>query len=59
MGATPVRALNSIKRDGIGGVANNPIEWFTAQSSGLLPASYLPGRFRGWSNHIVIGLSFM
>ena len=26
MGVTPVRALNSIKPDGIGGVANNPVE---------------------------------
>ena len=28
MGVTPVRALNSIKRDGIGGVANNPVEFW-------------------------------
>ena len=26
MGVSPVRALNSIKRDGVGGVANNPVE---------------------------------
>ena len=26
MGVTPVGALNSIKPDGIGGVANNPVE---------------------------------
>jgi hypothetical protein len=26
MGVIPVCALNSIKRDGIGGVANNPVE---------------------------------
>ena len=26
MGVAIVRALNSIKRDGIGGVANNPVE---------------------------------
>ena len=25
MGVSPVRALNSIKRDGIGGVADNPV----------------------------------
>ena len=25
MGVTPVCALNTIKRDGIGGVANNPV----------------------------------
>ena len=28
MGVTPVRALNSIKPDGIGGVANNPVEFW-------------------------------
>ena len=27
MGVTPVRALNSIKRDGIGRVTNNPVEF--------------------------------
>ena len=27
MGVTPVLALNSIKPDGIGGVANNPVEF--------------------------------
>ena len=26
MGVTPVRALNSVKPDGIRGVANNPVE---------------------------------
>ena len=26
MGVTPVRAFNSIKHGGIGGVANNPVE---------------------------------
>ena len=28
MGVTPVRALNSIKRDRIGRVANNPVEFW-------------------------------
>ena len=28
MGVTPVRALDSIKPDGIGGVANNPVEFW-------------------------------
>ena len=28
MGITPVRALNSKKVDGIGGVANNPVEFW-------------------------------
>ena len=28
MGVTPVRALNSIKRGGIRGVANNPVEFW-------------------------------
>ena len=28
MGVAPVRALNSIKSDGIGGVANNPVEFW-------------------------------
>ena len=28
MSVTPVRALNSIKPDGVGGVANNPVEFW-------------------------------
>ena len=28
MGVTPICALNSIKPDGIGGVANNPVEFW-------------------------------
>ena len=28
MSKTPVRALNSIKPDGIGGVGNNPVEFW-------------------------------
>ena len=28
MGIIPVRALNSIKRSGISGVANNPVEFW-------------------------------
>ena len=28
MGVTPVRAFNPIKPDGIGGVANNPVEFW-------------------------------
>ena len=32
MGVTPVSALNSIKRDGIGRVANNPVEFWILRS---------------------------
>ena len=28
MGVTPVRTLNAIKSDGIGGVANNPVKFW-------------------------------
>ena len=35
MGVTPVRALNSIKCDGVGGVANNPVEcWILRKGLG-------------------------
>ena len=44
MGATPVRALNSIKRDEIGGVANNSIEWRCIDTETILGNREIVGK---------------
>ena len=43
MGVIPVRALDSIKRGGIGGVANNPVEFWITRNG--LADSTLSKRF--------------